>query len=79
MPIPRKRRNRINGNRIWPFHLCDYRHQHGSFDQIVLASMLEHVDMRHFDSYFASIARLLVPNGVALVHLIGGSSQCQTL
>tara|TARA_B100001059_G_scaffold157266_1_gene156835 strand:+ start:610 stop:792 length:183 start_codon:yes stop_codon:yes gene_type:complete len=32
--------------------------------------MLEHVDMRHFDSYFAWIARLLVPNEVALVHLI---------
>jgi cyclopropane fatty-acyl-phospholipid synthase-like methyltransferase len=26
---------------------------------------------RHFDSYFASFARLLAPNGVALVHSIG--------
>ena len=33
--------------------------------------MLEHVGMRHFDSYFASIARLLAPNGVALIHSIG--------
>ena len=33
--------------------------------------MLEHVGMHHFDSYFASIARLLAPNGVALIHSIG--------
>ena len=32
--------------------------------------MLEHAGMRHFDSYFASDARLLAPNGVALVHSI---------
>ena len=35
------------------FHLCDYRHQRGSFDRIVSVGMLEHVGMRHFDSYFA--------------------------
>ena len=33
--------------------------------------MLEHVGMRHFDSYFASIVRLFAPNWVALVHSIG--------
>ena len=32
--------------------------------------MLKHAGMRHFDSYFASVARLLAPNGVALVHSI---------
>ena len=53
------------------FHLCDYRHQRGSFDRIVSVGMLEHVSMRHFEVYFASIARLLAPNGVALVHSIG--------
>ena len=53
------------------FPLCDYRHQRGSFDRIVSVGMLEHVGMRHFDSYFTSIARLLAPNGVALVHSIG--------
>ena len=53
------------------FHLCDYRHQRGSFDRVVSVGMLEHVSMHHFDSYFASIARLLAPNGVSLVHSIG--------
>ena len=53
------------------FHLCDYRHQRVSFDRIVSVGMLEHDGMRHFDSYFASIARLFAPNGEVLVHLIG--------
>ena len=52
------------------FHLCDYRHQRGSFNRIVSASMLEHAGMRHFDSYFASVARLLAPNGAAMVYAI---------
>jgi cyclopropane-fatty-acyl-phospholipid synthase len=33
--------------------------------------MLENIGIRHFNSYFASIARLLAPDGVALVHSIG--------
>ena len=70
-PMPHKRHNRVNGNSIWLFHLCDYRHQRGSFDRIVSVGMLEHAGTRHFDSYFVSIARLLMPNGVALAHLIG--------
>ena len=53
------------------FHLCDSRHQRGSFEWIVSEGMLENVGMRRFNGYFASIARLLAPNGVALVHSIG--------
>ena len=52
-------------------HLCNYRHQRSSFDRIIPIGMLEHVGMRHFNSYFASIAWLLAPNVVALVHSIG--------
>ena len=36
--------------------------------------MLEHVSAAHVLSYFASIARLLSPGGLALVHSIGVSS-----
>ena len=43
----------------------------GSFNRIVPIGMLEHVGMRHFDSYFASIARLLALNGVTPVYSIG--------
>ena len=53
------------------FDLRDYRDQRGVFDRIVSVGMLEHVGPRHFESYFATIARLLAPNGVALVHSIG--------
>jgi len=62
------------------FHLCDYRHQRGSFDWIASVVVLEHVGMRHFDSYFASVARLLALNGMALVHSIGvyhNSKRCK--
>jgi cyclopropane-fatty-acyl-phospholipid synthase len=47
------------------------RHQRGSFDRIVSIGMLEHVGMRHLNSYFALIAWLLAPNGLTLVHSIG--------
>ena len=35
--------------------------------------MLEHVVAAHLPSYFASLARLLSPDGLALVHSIGVS------
>ena len=53
--------------------LRDYRHQTGQFDKIVSVGMLEHVGAAHLPSYFASIARLLSPDGLARVHSIGVS------
>ena len=53
------------------YELRDYRHQTGHFDKIVSIGILEHVGATHLNSYFASIARLLAPNGIALVHSIG--------
>jgi len=53
------------------YELRDYRQQTGRFDKIVSVGMLEHVGARYFASYFASIAKLLAPNGLALVHSIG--------
>ena len=55
------------------YELRDYRHQTGQFDKIVSVGMLEHVGAAHLPSYFASIARLLSPDGLALVHSIGVS------
>ena len=37
--------------------------------------MLEHVGAKHYDSYFASIARLLAADGLALVHSIAVSQR----
>jgi cyclopropane-fatty-acyl-phospholipid synthase len=53
------------------FHLTDYRHLTGPFDRIVSVGMLEHVGVPHYGDYFAQIARLLAPEGVALIHTIG--------
>jgi cyclopropane-fatty-acyl-phospholipid synthase len=53
------------------FLLSDYRQLAGRFDRIVSVGMLEHVGINHFPSYFARLADLLEPGGVALVHAIG--------
>jgi len=54
--------------------LEDYR-QHEStrkelYDRVVSIGMLEHVGYRQLARYFAEVARLLKPDGVALVHTI---------
>ena len=61
-------------NRI-SFALRDYRQQTGRFDKIVSVGMLEHVGAKHYDGYFASIARLLAADGLALVHSIAVSQR----
>ena len=53
------------------FDLCGRQHQRSSFFRIVSVGMLELVCRRHFNISFASIARLLAPNGAALIHSIG--------
>ena len=61
-------------NRI-SFALRDYRQQTGRFDKIVSVGMLEHVGAKHYDSYFASIARLLAADVLALFHSIAVSQR----
>jgi cyclopropane-fatty-acyl-phospholipid synthase len=53
------------------FHLRDYRHERDRYDRIVSVGMFEHVGPSHYDAYFATLARLLKPDGVALLHSIG--------
>src|SRR6056297_3455420 len=53
------------------FHLMDYRDVAGQFDRIVSIGMFEHVGVPHYDEYFASVHRLLRPDGIALIHTIG--------
>ena len=55
------------------FALQDYRDVVGQFDRIVSVGMLEHVGFAQFETYFAHVARLLAPDGVALIHAIGRS------
>jgi cyclopropane-fatty-acyl-phospholipid synthase len=56
------------------FRLTDYRDLGETFDRIVSVGMLEHVGAPHYDDYFAQVARLLDPEGVALIHTIGMSA-----
>jgi cyclopropane-fatty-acyl-phospholipid synthase len=49
----------------------DYREMEPSFDRIVSVGMFEHVGVPYYRVFFDTIARLLAPDGVALVHTIG--------
>ena len=56
------------------FRLQDYRHVDETFDRIVSVGMLEHVGIPNYDTYFATVSRLLADDGVALIHSIGRSA-----
>ena len=53
------------------FHLADYRHWSTPHDRIVSVGMLEHVGKAGLPLYFRQLARMLKPDGIALVHAIG--------
>jgi cyclopropane-fatty-acyl-phospholipid synthase len=55
------------------FELLDYRALHRRFDRIVSVGMFEHVGVGFYDAFFATVARCLKPDGVALLHAIGRS------
>lgn len=55
------------------FRLQDYRDVSEPFDRIVSVGMLEHVGVPNYGTYFAQVAKLLKPDGVALIHSIGRS------
>jgi cyclopropane-fatty-acyl-phospholipid synthase len=49
----------------------DYRLVEGSFSRIASIEMIEAIGRAEYDTYFATLDRLLAPNGVALVQTIG--------
>jgi len=61
------------------FELLDYRALDQTFDRIVSVGMFEHVGVGHYKEFFATVARSLRPDGVALLHAIGrGESPAST-
>lgn len=56
------------------FQLTDYRDLDQTFDRIVSVGMLEHVGAPNFQTYFDTVRRLLVEDGVAVIHAIGRMS-----
>jgi cyclopropane-fatty-acyl-phospholipid synthase len=48
----------------------DYRDLTGSYDKIVSVEMIEAVGHHYYDTYFATISRLLKPDGLAVIQAI---------
>lgn len=53
------------------FELRDYRDETELYDRIVSVGMFEHVGPRDYSTFFTAVARMLKPDGVALIHSIG--------
>jgi len=73
LQISRERAQAMGLAKAVRFELCDYRDIEDQFDRIVSVGMFEHVGISHYDSFFDRVARLLKPDGVALLHSIGRS------
>ena len=50
--------------------LCDYRDLDGQYDKLVSIEMIEAIGAQYMETYFARIAGLLKPGGVALIQAI---------
>ncbi|WP_343994110.1 cyclopropane-fatty-acyl-phospholipid synthase family protein [Nocardioides dubius] len=50
--------------------LCDYREVEGSYDAVVSVEMIEAVGHQYWPTYFATIDKLLVPGGRAVIQAI---------
>lgn len=53
--------------------LADYRDIKGAYDRIVSVGMFEHVGHKNYRQYMEVVARLLNPEGLFLLHTIGGT------
>lgn len=54
-------------------HLADYRTHEGSYDAVVSLGMFEHVGYKNYRTYMEVASRLLKPEGLFLLHTIGGN------
>jgi cyclopropane-fatty-acyl-phospholipid synthase len=71
LKISRERAQAMGLAKAVRFELLDYRDLSDQFDRIVSVGMFEHVGLSHYGSFFERIAKLLKPDGVALLHSIG--------
>ncbi|MDR0808598.1 MAG: cyclopropane-fatty-acyl-phospholipid synthase family protein [Gemmobacter sp.] len=67
----RHARQRAEGQDRVAFDLTDYRALDERFDRIVSVGMFEHVGLKSYGEFFSTLARLLEPEGVAVLHYIG--------
>jgi cyclopropane-fatty-acyl-phospholipid synthase len=66
----RERMVREGLDHLVEIRVVDYREVRGQFDRIVSIEMLEAVGHRYFGTYFATIDRLLAPDGLAAIQVI---------
>jgi cyclopropane-fatty-acyl-phospholipid synthase len=66
----RERMVREGLDHLVDIRVVDYREVRGQFDRIVSIEMLEAVGHRYFGTYFATIDRLLAPDGLAAIQVI---------
>lgn len=52
----------------------DYRDIEGRFDRIVSIGMFEHVGQKNYRTYFETLKRLLIEEGLCMVHTIGSNN-----
>ena len=52
--------------------LIDYMAMDGAFDRVISIGMFEHVGYKNYDAYFRKVRSLLKPDGLFLLHTIGG-------
>jgi cyclopropane-fatty-acyl-phospholipid synthase len=65
--------NNENLNDLVDVQLLDYRELKDQiFERIVSVGMLEHVGKQHLGEYFSTVQRLLVDEGISLLHSITG-------
>jgi len=57
--------------------LDDYRNVTGQFDRIFSLGMFEHVGMRNYRTYFATVRKLLEADGLFLLHSIGRNTSIE--
>lgn len=53
--------------------LRDYRDARGDYDAVISIGIMEHVGCKNYRKYMEVVDRCLRPDGVALVHTIGGN------
>jgi len=58
--------------------LQDYREVEGQYDRIVSIGMFEHVGKKNYRTFMQVMERLLKPEGLALLHTIGGDVASNT-
>lgn len=58
--------------------LQDYRKLDDKFDHIVSIGMFEHVGVKNYSQYFNSVVNYLKPDGLFLLHTIGGNRSVES-